>query len=80
MFMAFQYRGLNHLGLYCTSTVEAWLKLYIHFDIIIELINACIFSLVFIVLNLRDGIESKYPLNVFSEYMLCRGIYPNRRI
>ena len=22
--LTFQYRGLNHLKLYCTSTIEAW--------------------------------------------------------
>ena len=41
-------RGLNHLELYCTLTIEAWLKLNIHFDRgYLELYNACIISLVF---------------------------------
>ena len=34
----------------------------------LEILNASIFSLVFIVLNVRDGIESKTP-SCFSEYI-----------
>ena len=68
MFVNFQYRGLNHLELYCTLTIKAWLKLNMHFDCRYqELSNACTFRLVYasIVLNVRDGMESKYPSIVF---------------
>ena len=66
MFVTFQYRGFNHFELYCTLTIEVWLKLTIHFDCrYLELLNACIFSLVFIVLNARDRNKSKYPSDVF---------------
>ena len=66
MLVTFQYRGLLYLDMYCTLIIEAWLKSNIHFDCRYqELWNACIISLVFIVLNVRDGIESKYPSIVF---------------
>ena len=66
MHVTFQYRGLHHLDMYCTLIIEAWLKLNIHFDCrYLEVWNACIISLVFLVLNVRDGIESKYPSIVF---------------
>ena len=62
MFVTFQYIGLHHLDMYCIFTIEAWLKSNIHFDCrYLELFNTCIISLVFIVLNVRDGTESKYP-------------------
>ena len=32
MFATIQYRGLNHLDLYCILTIEAWPKLYVNFD------------------------------------------------
>ena len=32
MFVIFQYRGLNHLELHCTLTIEAWLNLNINVD------------------------------------------------
>ena len=32
MFVTFQYRGLHHLELYCTLTIETWLKLKMQFD------------------------------------------------
>ena len=66
MFVNFQYRGLQHLELYDTLSIEAWLKLNVHFDCrYLELRNACTFRLVYIVLNVRDGIESKYTSIVF---------------
>ena len=66
MFVTFQHRGLHHLDLYCTLIIEAWLKLNIQFDCrYLELLNSCIIGLVFIVLNVRDGTESKYPSIVF---------------
>ena len=52
--------------MYCTLIIEVRLKLNIQFDCrYLELWNACIISLVFIVLNVRDGAESKYPSIVF---------------
>ena len=72
MFVTFQYRGLNHLELYCTLTIKAWLKSDINFDCrYLELLNACIFSLVVIVLNVRDRNESKYPSIVFLSIFSC---------
>ena len=66
MLVTFQYRGLHHLGMYCTLIIEAWLKSNIHFNCrYLELWHACIISLVFIVLNVREGTESKYPSIVF---------------
>ena len=66
MFVTFQYRGLHHLDMYCTLIIEAWLKLNIRFDCrYLELWNAFIICLVFIVLNVRDRTESKYPSIVF---------------
>ena len=66
MFVTFQYRGLHHLDLYCTLFIEVWLKSNIQFDCrYLELLNACIIGLVLIVLNVRDGTESKYPSIVF---------------
>ena len=66
MLVTFQYRELHHLDMYCTLSIEAWLKSNIHFDCrILELCNACIIGLVFIVLNDRGGTESKYPSIVF---------------
>ena len=66
MFVTFQYRGLHHLDMYCTLIIEAWLKLNIQFDCrYLELVNVCIIGLYFIVLNVRDGTESKYPSIVF---------------
>ena len=35
-----------------------------------ELWNACIISLVFIVLNVRDGTDSKYPSTVFLSIVI----------
>ena len=32
MLMTFQYRGLNHLELYCILTIEVWLKLNMNSD------------------------------------------------
>ena len=62
VFVTFQYRGLYRLDMYCTLIIQTWLKWNIHFDCrYLELLNACIFSLVFIVLNVRDGTKSKYP-------------------
>ena len=74
MLVTFQYRGLLHLDMYCTLIIEAWLKSNIHFNCrYLELWNACIISLVFIVLNVRDGTESKYPSIVFlSIYYFIR--------
>ena len=40
--------------------IEAWLKLNIRFDY-----RYLVFNLVFIVLNVRGGIESNYPSIVF---------------
>ena len=54
------------MELHCTLTIEAWHKLNMHFDCgYLELCNACIFGLVYIVLNVRDRTESKYPSIVF---------------
>ena len=66
MFVTFQYRGLHHLDMYFTLITEAWLKSTIHFDCrYLELWNACIINLVFNVLNVREGTESRYPSIVF---------------
>ena len=62
MFVTFQYRGLNDLELYCTLTIETWLKINRY----LELYNACIISLVSVALNVGDGIESKYSSIVFQ--------------
>ena len=50
MFENFEYTGLNHLELYCTLTIEAWLTL------IAGIWNYEMHALVYIliVLNLRD--------------------------
>ena len=74
MFVTFQYRGLYHLDMYCTLIIQAWLKSNIHFGCrYLELWNACIISLVFIVLNVRDGNKSKYLqlffLSIFSVFL-----------
>ena len=46
----------------CTLTIEAWLKLIKHFDSrYLELLNACILILVYMLLNVRNGINFKYP-------------------
>ena len=76
MLVTFQYRGLHHLDMYCTSMIEAWLKSNIHFDCrYLELWNVCIISLIFIVLiNVRDGTESKYPSIVFLGILIKRYI------
>ena len=59
MHVTFQYRGLHHLDMHCTVIIETWLKSNIYFDCIyLELWNACIISLVFIVFKVRDGTES----------------------
>ena len=43
------------MELYCILTIEAWLKLSISFDCrYLILCTACIFSLIFIVLNVRE--------------------------
>ena len=66
MCVTFRYRGLNHFELYCILSSEAWLNLNINFDCRhLELLTACIFSLLSIVLNVRNKIECKYPLIVF---------------
>ena len=66
MVVTFQYGGLHHLDLYCTLIIKACLKSTIHFDCkYLQLRIACIISLVFIVLNVRDGTESTYPFIVF---------------
>ena len=71
MFVTFQYRGLHHLGMYCTLIIEAWLKSNIHFDCrYLEIWKACIFRLVFIVLDVSYGTESKYPSIVFLSIVL----------
>ena len=62
--MTFQYEGLNHLKLYRILTIEAWLKH--NFDWrYLELRIACMFSSVFIVLNIRDEIKFNYPSSSF---------------
>ena len=67
-------KWLNHLELSCTLTIETWLKSSMHFDCkYLGLRNVCTFSLVYIVLDVRDGTESKYPSIVFSEYILKCG-------
>ena len=72
MLVNFQYRRLHHLEQYCTLTIEAWLKFNMHFDRrYLELWNACIFRLLYIVLNFRDGIVwfglmLNVPVNNFS--------------
>ena len=54
------------MDLYCTLIIQAWRKPNIHFDCrYLELLNACKPSLVFMVLNVRGGTESKYPSLVF---------------
>ena len=58
------------MDLYCALTIEACLKLNMHFDCrYLELRNACILRLSYIVLNVRDGMEYNYPSVVFSEYI-----------
>ena len=58
--------SMHHLDLYCSLIIEAWLKTNIRFDCrYLELWNACIISLLYIVLNVRDGTESKYHSIVF---------------
>ena len=71
MFVTFQYRGLHHLELYCTLTTGACLKLSMHFDCrYLELRNACIYRLVYIVSKVRNAPESEYRsidfLSIFS--------------
>ena len=54
--------------MYCTLIIEAGLKSNIHFDcryLELFIMYACIIKLVLIVLNVRDGNKSKYPLIVF---------------
>ena len=71
MFLTFQYRGLHHLDMYCTLIIEVWLKSNIHFECrYLELWNTCIITLFFIVSNVRDGTESKYPSIVFLSILL----------
>ena len=54
------------MDMYCTLISEARLKSNIHFDCrYLELSNSGIFSLVFVVLNVRGGNNSKYPSIVF---------------
>ena len=66
MFVTFQYRGLHHLDMYYTLIIDALLKSDINFDCrYLELWNTCIFIIVLIVLNIRDGTESKYSSIVF---------------
>ena len=66
MFVSFQCRWLTHLEVYCSLTIETWLKLNIHFDdIYLNPLNACRFSLVIILLNARDRNKSKYISFVF---------------
>ena len=66
MFDNLQYRGLNHLQLYCIFGIEVWLELNMHFNCrYLGLLNACIFRLVYIVLNVRDEMKSKYSSIVF---------------
>ena len=56
------YRELKQLELLYTLTIEAWLISNMHFDCrYLERWNACILGLVYIVLNVRDGMDSKYP-------------------
>ena len=62
--------GLNHLEMHCTLTIETLLKSNMYFySSYLELCNACVFGLVYIVLDIRDGMESKYPSIVFSKYI-----------
>ena len=77
MLVTFQYRGLLPLDMYCTLTIEVLLKSNIHFDWrYLKLWNACIISLVFIVLNVRDWTESNYPSIVFlSIYSLIQSTH-----
>ena len=71
MLVTFQHRGLLHLDMHCTLINEVWLKSNIHFDCrYLELRNACIISLVFIVLNVRNGTESKYHSIVFLSILI----------
>ena len=64
--MNFQYSGCNHSKLYCSLTIEAWLKLNMYFECrYLKLWNACVPNLVYIELNISDGIDSKYPSIVF---------------
>ena len=65
-YVHFQYRGFHHLELHCILIIEAWLNLNINFDCrYLELWTACIFSLHFIVLKVRNKIDCKYPSIVF---------------
>ena len=57
MLVTYQFIGLHHLNMYCTLSIEAYLKSNIHFDL--SLSNACIISFVFTLLNVRDGTESR---------------------
>ena len=70
MFANFQYRGLNNFELYCTLTIDGGLILGMH---LYSRYLKCMhnFRLVYMVLNVRDGIESIYPSNFFlSIYLL----------
>ena len=70
MFECFIIEGLHHFDLYCNSIIEACPKSSIHFDCrYMEVRNACIISSVFIILNVRDGTESKYPSIVFQSIL-----------
>ena len=81
MFVTFQYRWLHHLDMYCTLIIEAWLNLNIQFDCrYLELWNACIIGLVFIVLNVRDGTESKYPSIVFLSIFVLKILHPRYHV
>ena len=73
MFVTFRFRGLNNFELYCILTIEAWLKLNINFYC--WYLELCIFSLVFIVLNVRDEIELKYPSIVFLSISYIFDVY-----
>ena len=73
--MGFNYfeglRTFGHLELHCTLSIEALHKLNMHFDCgYLELLNACIFGLVYIVLNVRDRTESKCPSIVFLSILI----------
>ena len=56
---------VNDLELYCTLTIEVWLKLNMNFDYRYMYLELWIFGLVYIVLDVRDGMESKCPSIVF---------------
>ena len=62
--------GFDYLDLYCTMTIEVWLKSNTHVDSrLLELLNACTMKLAqrSIELKVRNGIL-EYP-SFFSEYI-----------